>query len=144
MAVKYPKVRSFHGILSLLRDPFSQHGYYRQIGLSTRSNLELADRTPTCSGNLLLNYRSSSLMLWYKNNPQLVLFSFNYASFTGAKNLVNKFLPDGFKVVIEQGKQYLVHTVDKKRLKYLFNEQLALNDYRVVVNYYTGETERPE
>jgi hypothetical protein len=144
MAVKYPKVRSFHGILSLLRDPFSHHGYYRQIGISSRSSLELADRTASCTGNLLLNYRSSSLLLWYKANPNLILFGFNYKDFTGAKNLVNKFLPPDFKVVVEQDKQYLVHTVGKRKLKYLFNDQLAINEYRNVINSYTGVTERPE
>jgi hypothetical protein len=82
-------------------------------------------------------------MLWYKASPQIILFGFNYKDFTGAKNLVNKFLPPDFKVVVEQDTQYLVHTVGKKRLKYPFNDQLAINSYNSIVNSYTGLVERP-
>jgi hypothetical protein len=143
MAVIYPKVRSYHGILSLLRDPFNLRGYYRQSYVSSRASLELTDRTATLTGNLLLNYRSSGLLLWYKDNPSILLFGYNYEDYAGAKNLVNHFLPIDFKVVVEQSTQYLVHTVGKKKLKYLFTDRLVINDYKTVLNAYTGDIEYP-
>lgn len=142
MATKYPKVRSYHGLLSLLRDPFSPRAYYRQIYIGQRASLELHNRTASFTGNLLLNYRSSPLMMWHKDNSGVLLSEFDYASYPGAKNFVNKFLPDNFKVVIEKDIKYLVHMMGKKRLKYRFHDPLVIKSM-VVVNCNSGLNEFP-
>lgn len=119
MPILYPKVRTFHGLLHIMRDHFSSRTYRRRQELGRHSYLERMDsRTGAAVGDLYLTHRSHTLAKWTKDGCIITIYDFPYAGENAAKNKINKLLPIGFKVVVEEFIPYLVRTRGKKSEKY--------------------------